>query len=172
VHEAVNAILQVLDGLDAAHSNGVLHRDVKPANCFVDRDGRSRSATSGCLFLRTRAPSRWLRRRARCSPRHRSLRPSKTPPGGNPHFDASRHRYPPQARVPASPRARVTGTFRGLLTPISAVRHVALAVGRVEMPIFWHPRSRSAWTMARDGNRDRKIGLQLAGGSLRDEAQS
>jgi hypothetical protein len=37
--DAVDAILQVIAGLDAAHAGGILHRDVKPANCFVDRDG-------------------------------------------------------------------------------------------------------------------------------------
>ena len=37
--DAVDAILQVIDGLEAAASKGVLHRDVKPSNCFVDRDG-------------------------------------------------------------------------------------------------------------------------------------
>ena len=36
---AVDAILQVIAGLDAAYSGGILHRDIKPANCFVDRDG-------------------------------------------------------------------------------------------------------------------------------------
>ena len=37
--EAVDAILQVISGLDAAHQAGVLHRDVKPSNCFVDAEG-------------------------------------------------------------------------------------------------------------------------------------
>src|ERR1039457_3424108 len=36
---AVDAILQVVAGLEAAHSVGVLHRDIKPANCFVDPGG-------------------------------------------------------------------------------------------------------------------------------------
>jgi len=36
--EAVDAILQVVTGLSAAQTNGVLHRDVKPSNCFVDDD--------------------------------------------------------------------------------------------------------------------------------------
>jgi hypothetical protein len=37
---AVDCALDVLDGLDAAHQRGVIHRDVKPSNCFVDAFGR------------------------------------------------------------------------------------------------------------------------------------
>lgn len=33
--DAVTIILQVLEGLSAAHAAGVLHRDVKPANIFI-----------------------------------------------------------------------------------------------------------------------------------------
>ena len=39
VSEAVDAILQVIEGLEAAEQKGVLHRDVKPSNCFIDADG-------------------------------------------------------------------------------------------------------------------------------------
>jgi len=39
VTEAVDVILQIIAGLEAAQAVGVLHRDVKPGNCFVDSDG-------------------------------------------------------------------------------------------------------------------------------------
>jgi uncharacterized RDD family membrane protein YckC len=40
VPEAVDRILEVMDGLEAAHKAGVLHRDMKPSNCFLDDAGR------------------------------------------------------------------------------------------------------------------------------------
>ncbi len=36
---AVDAILQIIDGMEAAYNAGVLHRDIKPNNCFVDAEG-------------------------------------------------------------------------------------------------------------------------------------
>jgi hypothetical protein len=39
VREAVAKILDVIDGLQEAHRQGVIHRDVKPSNCFLDEDG-------------------------------------------------------------------------------------------------------------------------------------
>lgn len=39
VSEAVDAILDIIAGLEAAEAAGVLHRDIKPANCFIDTDG-------------------------------------------------------------------------------------------------------------------------------------
>ena len=39
VPEAVDAILQIIAGLEAAQAIGILHRDIKPGNCFEDADG-------------------------------------------------------------------------------------------------------------------------------------
>jgi uncharacterized RDD family membrane protein YckC len=39
VGEAVDAVLQILAGLEAAEKVGILHRDVKPSNCFLANDG-------------------------------------------------------------------------------------------------------------------------------------
>ncbi|MHC4992350.1 MAG: serine/threonine-protein kinase [Planctomycetota bacterium] len=39
VAEAVDAVLDVISGLESAFAAGVLHRDIKPSNCFVSPDG-------------------------------------------------------------------------------------------------------------------------------------
>src|SRR4051794_40120781 len=36
---AVDAILQIIAGLEAAHAVGILHRDIKPSNCFIEPSG-------------------------------------------------------------------------------------------------------------------------------------
>jgi eukaryotic-like serine/threonine-protein kinase len=38
--EAVTKILDVIEGLRQAHELGVIHRDVKPSNCYLDSGGR------------------------------------------------------------------------------------------------------------------------------------
>lgn len=40
VREALHKILDVIDGLMEAHRLDVIHRDVKPSNCFLDANGR------------------------------------------------------------------------------------------------------------------------------------
>src|SRR5262245_9516237 len=37
--DAAAAVLDIIGGLDAAQAAGVLHRDNKPSNCFIDDDG-------------------------------------------------------------------------------------------------------------------------------------
>src|SRR5262249_7217029 len=44
---AVALALDVIDGLRAAHRLGVIHRDVKPGNCFLDADGRAKVGDFG-----------------------------------------------------------------------------------------------------------------------------
>ena len=39
IGEAVDAVLQLIEGLDAAQRIGILHRDIKPSNCYVGEDG-------------------------------------------------------------------------------------------------------------------------------------
>ena len=40
VAEAATLVLQLLDGLEAAHRKGITHRDLKPSNIMLDADGR------------------------------------------------------------------------------------------------------------------------------------
>src|ERR1700693_853654 len=39
VDELLDFSVQIADGLDAAHSQGIIHRDIKPGNIFVTRRG-------------------------------------------------------------------------------------------------------------------------------------
>lgn len=39
VADRLDLIIQIFEGLDAAHAHGAVHRDIKPGNIFVQRDG-------------------------------------------------------------------------------------------------------------------------------------
>lgn len=45
--QAVDYVLNVLDGLDAGQRLGIIHRDVKPSNCFLDDKGGARVGDFG-----------------------------------------------------------------------------------------------------------------------------
>src|SRR5262249_32060188 len=40
VEQAVAKVLDIIEGLEEAHRLGVVHRDVKPSNCFLETSGR------------------------------------------------------------------------------------------------------------------------------------
>ena len=47
VREATSIALQVAAGLEAAHNNGIIHRDVKPQNIIISMDGKAKVADFG-----------------------------------------------------------------------------------------------------------------------------
>lgn len=47
VKEAVGIALQIANGLDAAHRNNIIHRDVKPQNILIARDGTAKVTDFG-----------------------------------------------------------------------------------------------------------------------------
>lgn len=58
VGDAVDAVLQIIDGLEAAEQKGVLHRDIKPANCFIDPTGTVKVGDFG-LSISTMPREQW-----------------------------------------------------------------------------------------------------------------
>ena len=47
VREATSIALQISAGLEAAHNNGIVHRDVKPQNIIISTDGKVKVADFG-----------------------------------------------------------------------------------------------------------------------------
>ena len=47
VREATSIALQISAGLEAAHNNGIIHRDIKPQNIIISTDGKVKVADFG-----------------------------------------------------------------------------------------------------------------------------
>lgn len=47
VRESVGIALQIANGLEAAHSNHIIHRDIKPQNILISRDGTAKVSDFG-----------------------------------------------------------------------------------------------------------------------------
>ena len=47
VREAVGITLQIASGLDAAHGNNIIHRDIKPQNILISHDGTAKISDFG-----------------------------------------------------------------------------------------------------------------------------
>jgi serine/threonine protein kinase len=58
LEQAIPIAVQIAAALDAAHTNGIIHWDLKPANILITKSGVKRPANGESRYLDSRPPAR------------------------------------------------------------------------------------------------------------------
>ena len=53
VAETIRLVIEIADGLDSTHKKGIVHRDIKPGNILIDKEGRPHIVDFGIARIPT-----------------------------------------------------------------------------------------------------------------------